>query len=363
MIAIILIIGFMIAAAFYYNKIIWRIISQFTEKKGKSGKISVWILSAGLGVMSCNVFSIVGIYLLHFLVISLIFELLNLLIKGIFKTKSKLWSKIYKLSVIPSVIAAVILGFGYYNARNVVRTEYTVLSNKIFNDYKVLFVSDSHYGTIMKEDGLSSLAARLNEENADFLILGGDIADENTSKDEMKQIFSVLGKVKVKYGVYYISGNHDFQQYSKNKAYTKEELCTVLSDNGISFLQDGYTYINDDILLAGRVDYRDENGQPIEKILAAADKERYIITAEHQPVQYNEAIKCGTDLIVSGHTHAGQVFPAGYFVKLIGQADLVYGHEKIKNTDAVVSSGVAGWGYPIRTEEHSEYVVINIEKR
>ena len=72
----------------------------------------------------------------------------------------------------------------------------------------------------------------------------------------------------------------------------------------------------------------------------------------------------GVDLQLSGHTHAGQIWPVGVFTELSGGMN--YGirtYDRLNGTfNIIVSSGIAGWGYPIRTGGHSEYVIIDIKK-
>ena len=75
---------------------------------------------------------------------------------------------------------------------------------------------------------------------------------------------------------------------------------------------------------------------------------------------YKKAENTGCDMILSGHTHAGQIWPVGLFASLFHFDELNYGEQKQGNLDAIVTSGIAGWGYPIRTEKHSEYVVVNL---
>lgn len=356
----ILIILFMLTlavlSAFYYNKMLWRALSIWSDRKGRKSKIAVWILSSILAVMSFNLFSVIGIFLLHFLVFSLIVDFVALFIKN----KNQIFKSIINFGVIPLLISSLIFGHGYANARNIIRTEYNIKSAELEENYKILFVSDTHYGTILDSASLKELKKRLDRENADIVILGGDITDESTTNSEMKEVIKALGSIPSKYGIFYVSGNHDFQTYSQNKDYTEDEFINALKENGIFFLKDETTEVNGEMIIAGRGDKSPER-MSVEKLLKKADKNKYIITLDHQPVEYSEAEKCGTDLIVSGHTHAGQVFPAGYMIKLMKTADLWYGHEKVGNMDAVVSSGVAGWGFPIRTQKNSEYVIINIK--
>lgn len=54
------------------------------------------------------------------------------------------------------------------------------------------------------------------------------------------------------------------------------------------------------------------------------------------------------------------VTAVGLFASLFHFDELNYGEQKQGNLNAIVTSGIAGWGYPIRTEKHSEYVVVNL---
>ena len=71
----------------------------------------------------------------------------------------------------------------------------------------------------------------------------------------------------------------------------------------------------------------------------------------------------GTALILSGYTHAGQILSIGLISPLFHMNDLNYGYVKGSNLNEIVTSGIAGWGYPIRTEKHSEYVIIDIKNK
>lgn len=68
----------------------------------------------------------------------------------------------------------------------------------------------------------------------------------------------------------------------------------------------------------------------------------------------------GVDLEVSGHTHAGQIWPVGWLSELTGV--LNYGEYQSRECKVIVSSGFTGWGYPLRTEGHCEYVIIHLSQ-
>lgn len=341
---------------FYYYRLLKRILLIFLDKV--NNKI-VLFFSIILGLLTVNMFSIVGLFLIHFLIISLLIDLLFLIVKKIIKNKRII--NIYKLSIIPLIITFILMGYGFFNIRNIIETKYTIYTDKeIGSGIRVLLITDSHYGEIFNKKSLDSLKSRLDSVDADIVILGGDIVDESTSKSEMEYIFSVFGDIKNELGIYYVYGNHDEQQYNMKTKYSYEELTNTIISNDINILNDRYMSINDNIIIAGRNDYS-MGRNDINTYLKDVSLDSYLIMVDHQPVEYSENIDFGIDLIVSGHTHGGQVFPIEFFINLLHTADLSYGYKEFGGMDAIVSSGVAGWGYPIRTSHHSEYVIIDIK--
>lgn len=214
----------------------------------------------------------------------------------------------------------------------------------------------------MKSDRLEAVKERFDAVNADIVVLGGDIVDEGTSKEDMEYIFSVLGKINSKYGIYYVYGNHDRQQYRLDAYYSNEELEKTILENNIVIINDNYVNVTDNIVLLGREDYSFKR-KKISEFNSDVDNNDYLIMIDHQPVKYAENVDEGIDLIVSGHTHGGQIFPIEFFINLLHTADLAYGYKNVEGMDAIVSSGLVGWGYPIRTSRNSEYVVIDIKEK
>ena len=82
---------------------------------------------------------------------------------------------------------------------------------------------------------------------------------------------------------------------------------------------------------------------------------------DHQPVDFEIKEAAGADLNISGHTHAGQIWPLSIIEKLISGNDLVYGEKDFGNMKAITTAGIAGWGYPIRTEGRCEWVLIELK--
>ena len=94
--------------------------------------------------------------------------------------------------------------------------------------------------------------------------------------------------------------------------------------------------------------------------MAEADSSQYTVVLDHQPNAYDEEAQSGADLVLSGHTHGGHIFPAGQIGLAIGANDRVYGYEKRLNTDYIVTSGISGWAIPFKTGTISEYCIIDV---
>lgn len=194
------------------------------------------------------------------------------------------------------------------------------------------------------------------------MVLDGDIVDENTITAQMGSAFQILSTIDSKYGIYYTYGNHDKNNYATTPNYTADQLAETIKENSIQILEDDTTVINDEIALIGRADRGDGSAdrQAISDLTSELNENQEWIVLDHQPSDYENVQKAGCDLILSGHTHAGQIWPAGLFASLFHFDELNYGKIQRENLNAVVTSGTAGWGYPIRTEKHLEYVVLNI---
>lgn len=174
----------------------------------------------------------------------------------------------------------------------------------------------------------------------------------------MKDLFPVLGSLHPPLGTYYVYGNHDLQHYAASPTFTERELKDAITSSDIQILADHTVQLTDTLFIAGRRD-RTMGQLPVKDLLIEADPADYILLLDHQPYDFHLKQEAGADLTLSGHTHAGQIFPAGMFTA----GDLNYGEKIVDTLTAIVTSGASGWGFPIRTSKHSEYVIIHIVKR
>ena len=260
-----------------------------------------------------------------------------------------------------AVLAAIVFVYALYGTVNsqVIREDHLEFaSGKLTKEHRFVFLSDLHYGSSQTQKSFEDALVKIRAIAPEFVILGGDICDEHTEKDEMEWVFEKFGELDMP--VYYIYGNHDRQErgsYIGGQKYSEEELEKAILDSGIIILMDEYLQISDDIVLVGREDVSHLSRIAL-KDLPARPEGTYVIWNDHTPYQNDEILKAGADLQLSGHTHAGQIFPIRFLYTAVG-LNVVYTYG-FGSTDLYVSPGIGNWYYPFRNETHCSYTVIDL---
>lgn len=266
-----------------------------------------------------------------------------------------------RMQVIISAVCTVIyLVFGTVNMQVVTANRITVTSEKLTHTYRCVFVSDLHVGSSQSMDTTKATIRKIDEEGADFVLLGGDIVDEYSTKEEMEEVFALLGTIKAP--VYFIYGNHDRQPTNEavgKRTFTDEELESTILESGLKILKDEWVSFSDDLVLFGREDESREERKPLSAIPERPEN-AYVLMVDHSPYVTQDIIDSGADLQLSGHAHAGQLFPLQGVYRLAGYD--AYGFFRHGDTDLYVSAGASGWSFPFRTEAGCHYEVITLEQ-
>lgn len=297
--------------------------------------------------------------MIHFLIASIIIDVVYKIIRKKKENIPEKWDKVYRSGTISIVIVAAIITYGYINMHQIRETKYEIVSDKVEDSLCIAAISDLHLGTNMDAEKLSGYCRQIEDKKPDVFVLVGDIFDENTKKEEMQKAAGLFGAVKSTYGTYYVLGNHDPNNYVSTPEYSVEELCKTLEDAGVTVLRDEVKEL-EGLTVVGRQDASNGGRESTEELAKKVDGEKFILLIDHQPLELKENAKTLVDLQISGHTHAGQIWPTGALMQLLGVSELNYGYKKIKDMNVIVTSGIGGWGYPIRTGKHCEYVIIEI---
>lgn len=244
---------------------------------------------------------------------------------------------------------------GFANAVSVPKVkEIDLKIDKLKENLNIVLISDMHLGKNLGEDFLKALIEKINTLNADMVIIAGDLIDTDINKIHYLEL---LQNFKSKYGTFYVYGNHEYYNGMEeiSAKLKKIQNFKILEDEGIEF--DNFTLSGTLDLSAERLGYK---ASDINKVKQHTNNEKFNILITHQPKYVKTYDVTGFDLILSGHTHAGQIFPFSLLVFL--EQGFVYGlYELSKNALLYVSSGAGFWGPAVRFLAPSEIAFLKLK--
>jgi predicted MPP superfamily phosphohydrolase len=221
-------------------------------------------------------------------------------------------------------------------------------------DLRVLLLSDIHTGAFLKPEVLTSLLARLMKLNPDLVAVAGDIVEGKVDDlDGFLPALSLLAEAPL--GAWYCHGNHDYYAVAPDQI--RGELASV----GIRTLRNESIVLahHGESLIVGGIDDR-ILGQPDWRGLAGKNGAPHLLLA-HNPDDFYEAERYGVALVLSGHTHGGQIrFPKGPPLVRDSQFCLDEGLYVHNKTVLAVSRGFGAVGLPWRAGANPEAMMLSI---
>ncbi len=220
--------------------------------------------------------------------------------------------------------------------------------------FKLVQLSDVHIGTFARLARMRGIVEKVNGLVPDLVVITGDLVDEQAS--QLAPVEPILAALRARHGVLAVPGNHDFYAGI-------DELVRRATSCGIRFLR------NEKVTIAGALQIygiddptgaRVPGGRPIpfESVLGPEIREQPSILLYHQPIRYPQLAEMGVGLVLSGHTHGGQLWPLRYISKLF--YPYVSGLFIIGTSHFYVSRGTGTWGPPMRFGVPPEIVVIRL---
>lgn len=244
----------------------------------------------------------------------------------------------------------------YVGAKALIVKEYKVESNtltKEYNGFKIVHISDIHYGISTTKEDLKEIVNNINSLKPDLIFLTGDLVDSSITKKQYDEIVEVLSKLNASIGKYAVSGNHD-HFYKKWEDLITDSSFINLNDTYDTIYKDSYNSIfiagiSDNIYSTKNVKDKSEvifeymNGNEISNSV-------YKILLMHEPDYVDDIDYSKFDMILSGHSHNGQVrvpFVGAIFTP-VGSKKYYKEYYKLNETDFYISSGIGTTVLPIR---------------
>lgn len=316
--------------------------------------------------------------MLYSLLYVVLFDLLRLIAKHTKLKNTLLFSRGSVISIGSVVVACAVATclYGIFNARNIKVNEYSVTVNKSCGSdkhLKAVLVADLHMGYAIGVDHITNMVEKINQQDADIVIIAGDIFDNSyDGMDDPEGIKAQLKSIKSKYGVYAVYGNHDIDEKILmgftfdwgGKQLHSEKMTNFMKECNIKLINDESVLINDEFYLVGRRDTdkpgtEDGTRAEISELTKDLDKTKPIFVLSHEPDELQKTADAGADIDFSGHTHDGQLFPGNLTIGLFWENPC--GMIKKDNMYSIVTSGVGVYGTFMRVGTDAEICSVDID--
>lgn len=221
---------------------------------------------------------------------------------------------------------------------------------------KLVQISDLHIGLLhLNQAWLQSIVHRIQKVSPDLIAITGDLVEGPFH--EVAPLLEPLKELKPHLEKFYITGNHEYIHGSGPWEKRLQELGFTSLHNEHKILK-----INSaDVMIAGVPDrmvnrFDSKIFSRPDQALQSFERVDYKILLAHEPASVHDLKKETCDLILSGHTHGGQIFPFGYLVRLV--QPVVKGFKTINAVLVFAHQGTGLWGPPMRWFSQSEIVII-----
>ncbi len=217
-------------------------------------------------------------------------------------------------------------------------------------------MSDLHVGSRLGKSWLESRVAQVREQKPDLVVLLGDLFEGHGLDRE--ELLPVLRSMTAPLGVWAVAGNHEFHG-GGNKS------LALIRDAGVHLLFNRWAEVRPGFILAGVEDLTynrraGRNNDPVSKALADRPPGAAILLS-HTPLEYEKAAKSGVGLMLSGHTHGGQIWPFGLVARL--KYPLLEGSYEVAGMTVIVCRGTGTWGLRMRLWRPGEILRITLHRK
>ena len=314
-----------------------------------------------------------NIYLGYFLYYGITLALLMLFAGLATLITSRRFSSLYGIILCLSLVCGFTTAtYGMFHAQEIQVRRYDIAVDKPGKDMTVVFVADLHLSVNSELSTTVKMVDLINRENPDLVLVGGDIFTSSYEALFDPQYYSsALSNIRSRLGVYGVYGNHDvdepllggFPMAPLSEAFRTPRMEQFMKDSGFTMLSDETVLIDGFLQLIGRVDGEKagdgtNNRMSAAELLKGIDRAKPVLVLEHEPQEYRKLKEAGADVVLSGHTHNGQLFPGNLIVPLFNENG--WGYKVVDGLQTLVTAGIGYYGPPIRVGTDSEISVIRL---
>ena len=250
----------------------------------------------------------------------------------------------FEIGIVATIIAITVIGLALINGRKLTSKSLTIPTKRLSKDISFAFISDVHLGSNNMAH-LERIMTQVNKAPYECLIIGGDLFDSSAfSPDQLAPLQKATAPI------FFITGNHEYyvRDHANKIASLAGQNITILDNEAVSFGEVNMIGISDNQPMH----------QQAQKAANLIKDNVFNLLLVHQPGIWGKQPE-GTDLMLSGHTHNGQIFPFNFLVKLQFKAS--YGHYKHGGSQLYVSSGAGTWGPKMRLGSRNEVLHITLK--
>jgi len=256
-----------------------------------------------------------------------------------------------------AVVVIILAVYGYIAAQQINVVRISLESAKVNNTIRIVQIADLHLGYLSREQHITSIVDIVNALEPDVIVSTGDLVDMQI--DHLQELVAQMQRLHAKWGKYAVYGNHEFLAgLAAARDFTERAGFLLLSDTGVT-LQSVLNIVGVDDQSIERQKKSTKVDEA--RLLGQFDNGLFTLLLKHQPVVEQSSIG-HFDLQLSGHTHAGQIFPFGLLTWAFYRVP--QGFSTVDDAAWIyVSRGTGTWGPPMRIMAPPEITFIEIQPK
>lgn len=220
----------------------------------------------------------------------------------------------------------------------------------------IVALSDLHLGSVLGEPWLAARVEQVQAERPDVVVLLGDVFEGHSAPG--KELLAALRRLSAPQGIWGVLGNHEFHA-------ARNEDTAMFEETGVHLLRNAWVELRPGLVLAGVDDLSANHdagaaGASLATALAGRPLGATVLLT-HAPLPADLVAGKGVDLMLSGHTHGGQIWPFGYLVRQ--RFPLFEGRYEIGAMTVIVSRGTGTWGPRMRLWHPAEILRVTLHAR